>query len=119
MHIDVGREAGTVVVRPVGRLDTGNGPALEGALQELISGGEARLVVDLGSVDYVSSAGLGVLLKSARLARAGGGRVVLCGLRQDVLPVFEVSGFLKLFEVHPTAAEAAGGLEAESGRAGR
>ena len=59
-------------------------------------------VIDLAGVDYVSSAGLRVILLAGKRLKAGGGRLALAGLRDNVREVFEMSGFLTLFPVLPT-----------------
>ena len=63
-------------------------------------------MLDMQNVPYISSAGLGVLLKTAKRARAEGGRIALASLADSVNTVFEISGFLTLFVVHETCAEA-------------
>ena len=68
------------------------------------------LVLDLAGLDYVSSAGLRVLLKAAKEARAAGSRFALAGLRPAVREVFEVSGFFAVLTAYPTRAEALAAL---------
>ncbi|MBL8331480.1 MAG: STAS domain-containing protein [Rubrivivax sp.] len=92
------------VIRLAGRLDSAQSPALERALRELLDGGTAKLLLDLGGLDYISSAGLRVVLvagKSLR-GRQPPGRLALCGVRGMVREVFEMSGFLALFPVADT-----------------
>ncbi|MBW7920583.1 MAG: STAS domain-containing protein [Rubellimicrobium sp.] len=96
---------GVTVVAPAGRLDSNSAPALDAVLS-----GQARaaprLVVDLAAVDYISSAGLRVLLKAAKLARASGQQLALAGLAPQVREVFDVSGFTRLFRIGETVAAA-------------
>ena len=56
-------------------------------------------VVDLSSVSYVSSAGLRVLLKGAKTAKASGHRLVLAGIAPSVREVFDISGFSTIFTI--------------------
>jgi len=87
-----------------GRLDTATAIAAENTLLPLIQDGS--VIVDLSEVGYVSSAGLRVLLKAAKQARGSGGRFVLCGLRQPLREVFEISGFDKVMQIFPNRDEA-------------
>ena len=87
------------ILRPVGRLDSATSPELERSVIECLEGGCKRLVFDLDSMDYVSSAGLRVILVAGKKLRATQGKLVLSGMREAVRDVFEMSGFLTLFAV--------------------
>ena len=97
---------GVLVLRPVGRLDSASSPELERAVNERIDGGARRVVFDLGDLDYVSSAGLRVILLAGKKLRATQGKLALAGMRDAVREVFEMSGFMQLFAVTPTLDEA-------------
>ena len=87
------------ILRPLVRLDSASSPALEAAVHEHLNAACNRLVFDLSRLDYISSAGLRVILMAGKRLRSTGGRLVLCGLGDDVRGVFEMSGFLNLFAV--------------------
>jgi anti-anti-sigma factor len=106
MEVSQERLQEIVVLQPQGRLDATNGPVFEAAAMAVIEGGDPEFVIDMKGVPYISSAGLGVLLKTAKRARAEGGRIALAGLESSVNMVFEISGFLTLFVVHETAQDA-------------
>lgn len=96
---------GTVqVFRLQGRLDSANAPELERALREPVAAPGARLVFDLSGLDYISSAGLRVLLWAAKQLRATQppGRLAMTGVAGHVHEVFTMSGFLTLFPVADT-----------------
>ena len=61
--------------------------------------GPARLILDLAGLDYISSAGLRVVLVAAQKARELGIVLILCGLSGAVHEVFEVSGFLDILPI--------------------
>ncbi|HVO52388.1 MAG TPA: STAS domain-containing protein [Thermoanaerobaculia bacterium] len=105
-------EGGFVVLEPVGRLESKTSPDLDKKVVALLAAGERRFVVDLGATDYVSSAGLRVLLMLAKKLAGGGGRLVLCGLNPQVRDVFEIAGLGALFAIHPTRAAALAAAEA-------
>jgi anti-anti-sigma factor len=67
------------------------------------------VIADLTGVGYVSSAGLRVLLKAAKIARSAGTSFTLCGLQQAVFEVFEISGFNKVISIFSTRDEALAG----------
>lgn len=99
MQIAEARRDGVVAVVPVGRIDTTTAPALEGHLNGLLAGGARRVVVDFSRVDYISSAGLRVMLIAARRMKEEGGRLALCAFPEPVRQVFQLAGFLPLFTV--------------------
>jgi anti-anti-sigma factor len=100
--------AGNVVcVKLEGRLDAGTVPTFEQAMQRLLLEGQARLVVDLGDVNYISSSGLRVLLTARRQSRSRGGDVHLCCLHPRVKEILDMVGFMPVFGVYATSEEAA------------
>ena len=100
------RDGETVILAPTGRLDSLTAPALRAALATLDAAGERRIVVDLGGVPYISSAGLSVLFALAKRMREVGGMLAICSLGDQVRRVFELAGYLQHFSVAPTRAEA-------------
>lgn len=89
-----------------GKLDAVTAPAFEQKIRSLVEGGATRLIVDLGSLEYISSAGLRGLLLLNKLVKTRSGRVGLAAVQGNVRSVFEMSGFSSILEVHPTAAAA-------------
>jgi anti-anti-sigma factor len=82
-----------------GRLDSATAGDLEKSLQGLYAEPGTRAIVDLTKLDYISSAGLRVMLMLAKRAKQSQGRLVLCGLSPQVREVFEISGFTKILEM--------------------
>ena len=81
-------EAGATVLELDGRLDGTAAEPLHQTLIELIAEAPPRLVLDLGGMSYVSSAGLRILLLAAKQARGSNIKLVLCALRPNVEEVF-------------------------------
>jgi anti-sigma B factor antagonist len=99
--------AGDVIVaRLAGRLDSSSAPAAEEQLTGLIGGEAPRLAIDLTGLDYISSAGLRVLLLAARKVQQAHGKLALFGLAPHVREVFAISGFDTIFQVRDDAAAA-------------
>lgn len=80
-----------------GRLDTITSPDLEAKINEVV-GDAGKLILDLGSLEYISSAGLRVLLGAAQ-AMEDKGDMVVRNLTQSVNEVFELTGFSRLFNI--------------------
>ena len=106
MTINEAHEAGVVIVSPHGRIDSTSSAALERHLQGLAAAGQTRVVIEFSSVDYISSAGLRVMLALAKRGRDQKGRLALFGMNDSVRQVFELAGFVALFTIPATRAEA-------------
>jgi anti-sigma B factor antagonist len=108
MEIAIRSHDSIAVVDVKGSLDTGTAPTLASAFEDLQSGGAAKILVVLDAVDFVSSAGLRVLLATAKKLRRQAGDLRLSGLNESVKEVFEISGFdsiLRTFESESQALE--------------
>lgn len=88
-----------------GRLDTNTSGDLDRHLTEHV-GLSDRLVLDLAEIEYVSSAGLRVVLMLAKKLQRGGGALVLCGMSAGVREVFDIAGFSKILTIEPDRAGA-------------
>lgn len=88
-----------LIVKPGKRLDTTTSPEIDRQLTERIERGTTKIVFDFQGTDYVSSAGLRVMMKAAKAtARVGGGAGV-CNTNAHVREVLDLCGFLPLFKV--------------------
>jgi anti-anti-sigma factor len=86
-------EAGKIIAE--GRLDAAQAPRA----QEFLDAVTEQCVVDLGKLDYMSSAGLGVLLRTHKRLMGGGGGLKLVNVNSHINDIFMYSGFDKLFEI--------------------
>jgi len=93
-----------------GNLDTNTSVDAQDHVNGLIDNGAAKLLVDFEKVDFVSSAGLRVLLATAKKLGGIGGSLRICGLNEAVNEVFEISGFSTILEVFPTRDDALQGF---------
>ena len=91
MNIKKTLDQDTLTIALEGRLDTGSAPELEDVLQSSLDGAN-KLVLDLAKLDYLSSAGLRVLL-SAHKRMAGQGGMILRNVGETVKDVFDITGF--------------------------
>ena len=92
------RESATLVVLR-GDLDLATAPDLRECLVKVIDDG-ARIVVDLETVGFLDSAGLGILVGGLKRARTAGGELELVCSSQDVLKPFVITGLDRVFTIH-------------------
>lgn len=98
MQISEEQRGSALVIAASGRIDSNTATDLDAVLPARVQQHDAT-VMDLGGVSYVSSAGLRVLLKGAKTAKASGHRLVLAGLAPSVREVFDISGFSSIFAI--------------------
>ena len=109
MKLSPRRFADVVVVSPVGRIDQSSADAFKDALASHLArctAGEDRLILDLSGLEYISSAGLRVLMLAAKQSKAQGGTLLLTGLQPLVREIFEISRFTMVFDITPSLREA-------------
>lgn len=95
-----------VIVKLAGRLDSSAAQPAEDSFMRVIGSGIPHIAVDLSQLQYISSAGLRVLLVVAKKIQQAKGKVVLFGLVPSVREVFSISGFDKIFAIQADAAAA-------------
>ena len=106
MPIHVDSKEGVVMIRPTGRIDSANANEFESIVTTRLDEGCQKLVFDFGDLDFMSSAGLRVVLLAGKRMREAKGKLAFAGMRDNVHDVFAMSGFLKLFQAHKTVDEA-------------
>lgn len=94
-----------------GRMDFTSSNEFQTQMESAIAAGARKVLFDLGDLQYISSSGLGVFIFTAKQVQPDAGKVVFTGLKQHVKNVFDMVGFLSLFEVYLSREE---GLEAMS-----
>jgi len=111
--------ADILVLSPVGRLDHDNCDAFRTALQPFLESSRAgrAIVLDMAALEYVSSAGLRLLMLAGKQASAQGGRLVVAAMRPLVAEIFHISRFTMLFETHPGVREALTAASAQAAAA--
>ena len=82
-----------------GRLDASQAATAQGALDRT----QGEVTLDCSALDYLSSAGLGVLLKTQKRLMATRGGLRLTGVNRALLEIFTYSGFDKIFQIVPAA----------------
>lgn len=101
-----------IVLTPEGRLDSNTAESFEQLVIGKINDGATQLVIDFSALDYISSAGLRVLLMAAKRIKGENGKMALCGLKDHIREVFEISGFLPILTIVDDLDAAVGAVEA-------
>ena len=97
------------VVKATGRVDSQTAPQLAGAFKAVTDAGRFRLVFDMGEVDFVSSAGLRVMIDTQKTCkRWSRGELVLVAVRPEIHSALDLVGFLPLFRIFDDVTEAVG-----------
>ena len=94
LAIDYGADGAVVIT---GRLDAAQCPVVQSFLDRVAG----TVTLDCAGLEYVSSAGLGVLLKTQKRLRASSGKLRLVGVNRHLQDIFQYSGFDQIFEIEP------------------
>lgn len=86
------------LVTLTGEMDTAAAAAAEEALQPLYNTSGKDVVIDCTDLEYIASSGLRILISILKGAKAGGSRVVLKNVNEDIQSVFALTGFINIFE---------------------
>lgn len=97
MNINKQENGTELIISLEGRLDTATSPQLEAELRESVDN-KSALIFDFAGVEYVSSAGLRVLL-SARKIMKEKGKMKLKNVSETVMEVFEITGFCDILDI--------------------
>jgi anti-anti-sigma factor len=100
VNIQTRQEGRITVVSASGKIDAMTAPAFETSLNDLIREGRLYLALDLGGVEYISSAGLRVILASAKSLKSKDGMLLLANAQEPVKEVFDISGFGTVFSIY-------------------
>ncbi len=103
-----------LVVDMAGRLDTSTSGDASDQMVKIVKGDSKQIVLNLDGLEYVSSAGLRVILLSAKLLQAGRGELKICHANGIVKDVLETSGFNSLLHIYDTEKDAVAAFSASS-----
>jgi anti-sigma B factor antagonist len=82
-----------------GRLDSNSSAELDRQIMNLIEEATIRLVIDCKKLDYITSAGLRIMIKTAKMLKGQNGAFVLCEMADYVREIFEIAGFDKFLTI--------------------
>ncbi len=89
-----------------GRLDANTSLQFEEKMIGLINDGNHKILLDLKELDYISSAGLRVLILSAKKLKTAEGIFVLASLKEQIKEIFDIAGFTAIFSISNSVEEA-------------
>ncbi len=108
---DVGTHNQISVIKVGGYIDTTTSSEVERALNGLLKQGRFQIIIDLGNVDYISSAGWGILISEIKSIRENNGDLKLVKMIPDVYEIFELLEFHHILDVYDTMEEAVARFE--------
>jgi anti-sigma B factor antagonist len=94
---------GTTIVAVGGEIDVYTAPKLRDKITELVGDGVFRIVIDMESVEFLDSTGLGVLVGGLKKVRAHDGSLELICTQDRLLKIFRITGLAKVFVIHDSA----------------
>jgi anti-sigma B factor antagonist len=108
MNIETRALKHVTVVKVIGRVDSATAPDMEKVLTNLVETDKNQLVLDLSETDYMSSAGLRVLVSLLKASKKSGGDLRLAQISGRVHEVLDLAGLTPVFHVFPDVIEAVG-----------
>jgi anti-sigma B factor antagonist len=94
------------IVQITDRLDSNTSAQCEEQLVSIIDSGNKKMVIDFSQLEYISSAGLRVLLLAAKKLKSVDGRIVIAALKPHIREVFDIAGFSSIFTIKGSIDEA-------------
>ncbi len=98
MQIESNKTQGCLNLKLSGRLETSTAPKLQEVVEKELEGID-ELKLDMEGIEYVSSAGLRVLLTASKEMKAKGGNMIVSNVNDDVMEVFEITGFKEILNL--------------------
>lgn len=96
----------SLIITPSGRLDSNTSPDLEKFLTENTDGDFSKIIIDMVKLDYISSAGLRVILNISKLQKSKGESLILCSMQDHIREIFDISGFDLFVDIKKNLPEA-------------
>jgi anti-anti-sigma factor len=106
MSLLIAKKDEVVIAMSGEQLDSNTSPEAEELLVGQIEAGETRIVLDFSKTEYISSAGLRVIMKIAILLKDKDGGLALCNGNEQIYEVLEISGFLNIVNYYSSFEEA-------------
>jgi anti-sigma B factor antagonist len=89
-------------------VDSNTAPTFEGELKSIIDEGQRNVVLELGGVEFMSSAGLRAMVSALKACRGGGGNLVIASPSDRVVEVMQLAGLTSLFNMYDDETAAVG-----------
>lgn len=106
LTVRIESQGGATVLAPTGDIDMSRAPAFRDHVKRAIQAAADKVVIDLSQVEYMDSSGLATLVEAMRNAKQANVELLLCGLHQKVLAIFEIARLHQFFKIVATVDEA-------------
>ena len=106
IEFNVSKKDDVAVVSLIGRLDANTSDDIQVRLLKLIDKGEKLIAIDSTQLNYISSAGLRVILMALKKLKSVNGKLAVFALKDHIKEVFDISGFTSMFPIFETQEEA-------------
>lgn len=106
LNVSFDQQPKRTLVRLEGRLDATTTPQLEKKILSFIEKEKQKLLIDFSKIDYLSSAGMRLLLSATKKIKAHGGKLVFSAMNDEVMQIVKMAGFDKILEIYSTESEA-------------
>ena len=105
MNININNQSSVTIAEIEGEIDANTAPLIQEKVSPLFTP-QSQLLLNLTDVEYMSSAGLRILLTFHRYATANDCQFVLVGLSEEIADVMKITGFINFFTTYNTVEEA-------------
>ena len=99
MNATIEQSEDKFIVTLEGEIDTAAAAVVEQTLQPLYTTNGKEVIIDCTKLEYIASSGLRILISILKGSKAGGSKVVLKNLNDDIKDIFKLTGFINLFEI--------------------
>lgn len=106
LEVAESEENGVLILRVKGRLDAASSPLLERKINAILEEERLKLLMEFEGVEYLSSAGMRLLLNLTKRLKSKQGRVVISSVNRDVMEVIKMAGFDHILEIFADEKEA-------------
>ena len=97
---EAGKEKNMKIISLEGKMDAISAPEFEEQMGEWLEQGETSFIINLGEVNYMSSAGLRSILIVAKKLKEQDGKLIFVNLREEVQKIFRISGFSSMIPTY-------------------
>lgn len=111
MQLHETEHATAAIFHVKGRVDTAASQELERRVLLGLDRGARYLVMDFSDLEYINSAGLRILVMGYQRLHPSGGQVMVCGVRDYIAEIFDISGYDRIFSMHADIRQAMQALE--------
>ncbi len=106
LELHISKSGDAIIVSMKGRIDADTAHEVEQKFNSIMSKNKYSLIADMRELNFISSAGLRVLLATLKETRKNGGDLRLACLQADVKKVLDMTGFVNLFKIHQSVKDA-------------